>query len=536
MTTETTAGERTEKAFYAISLEANDHADWQDIDETSSQLIVHWEEINTTSAQSLNDITIAVSQYYSYDDKFKITRIANDIQKIGEVQPADVVFGVVGDVLKRIGTITAKEVRSGRLVVVLISWITDVENGGLNEPLILELRQITRIKGRRLRRLREQFPTEVVKVYSFKSYPQLNPPFLIHTGDVLNAKFVTVDNTLITSPQVLKEDLGGAISIFYGTNRNALKAEGDIQHYGNDAGQLRLGQCVVHIPKGHVQGELERPGIRWFIRQKENEAEHVVIKSAIENSTEEFVANLQKRIADNSQKDALVFIHGYNTTFEEAARRTAQIAWDIPFNGTAGFFSWPSAGTYQHYLADEAKARTSVPEFKEFINLLLVNEELEQLHIIAHSMGSLVLSITLKELYTDPSMKNKLNKIFQVILGAPDIDQNEFRNTLLPAFTKVGRRRTIYTSDHDVALNASSVGRVFLKRLGQGGASIFLAKDLDSVEASNLPSESSHSYLFQNPMLLSDLYYLITKGLTPQERRLRQIGQATSPYWLFPKY
>jgi esterase/lipase superfamily enzyme len=38
-------------------------------------------------------------------------------------------------------------------------------------------------------------------------------------------------------------------------------------------------------------------------------------------------------------------VHGYNVSFDDAALRTAQLAYDLTFDCPAAFFSWPSKGT-----------------------------------------------------------------------------------------------------------------------------------------------------------------------------------------------
>lgn len=150
-------------------------------------------------------------------------------------------------------------------------------------------------------------------------------------------------------------------------------------------------------------------------------------------------------------------------------------------------------------------------------------------------MGSLVLTLSLNLLRRNPLYVKELIKIQQLILGAPDIDQEEFRNTILPEFKMIGQRRTIYASDHDKALNASSFVRRKRLRLGQIGDEMFLDKNVDTVEASNILSQNSHSYIFESKILLSDIYYLLTQGLSPIDRRLREITKNNLPYWLFPK-
>ena len=52
----------------------------------------------------------------------------------------------------------------------------------------------------------------------------------------------------------------------------------------------------------------------------------------------------QKRLdaASVFPKQVFVFVHGFNVSFENALRRTAQIAYDLNFDGAPFLFSWPS--------------------------------------------------------------------------------------------------------------------------------------------------------------------------------------------------
>ena len=52
------------------------------------------------------------------------------------------------------------------------------------------------------------------------------------------------------------------------------------------------------------------------------------------------------------RSDILVFLHGYNVSFEEAALRAAQISCDLKFPGLSAFFSWPSQGTLGPFAYD----------------------------------------------------------------------------------------------------------------------------------------------------------------------------------------
>src|SRR5262249_17966168 len=58
---------------------------------------------------------------------------------------------------------------------------------------------------------------------------------------------------------------------------------------------------------------------------------------------------------------AFIFVHGYNTSFNSAVKRTAMIAFDLGFDGAAFLFAWPSLNKRSRYRSDRARARAAVP-------------------------------------------------------------------------------------------------------------------------------------------------------------------------------
>jgi esterase/lipase superfamily enzyme len=156
--------------------------------------------------------------------------------------------------------------------------------------------------------------------------------------------------------------------------------------------------------------------------------------------------------------------------------------------------------------------------------------------LIAHSMGNRVMTATLNRLATKQSFSQHLQIIQQIVLAAPDIDQNVFKETILPQFQRVGSRRTLYASDKDEALHLSESLRGGLPRLGEAGLSLFVENGLDTIDASNVSSTgNNHSYIFDTKELISDLHFLLNLGLSPLDRRLRARIKNTFKYWLFPK-
>lgn len=331
-----------------------------------------------------------------------------------------------------------------------------------------------------------------------------------------------------------KKDPGGEVTIFYGTNRKRDRVNEPNNFYGDEIADMEVGTCIISIPPGHKQGNRERPSKLLFWQFRENSQKHVVLKAVNHLDQKDFFTFLDKGLQSSEEKAALIFVHGYNTTFAEAAWRTGQIYYDIPFNGIAGFFSWPSTGKTLDYLRDGERADASVSMLEKFIEDIATNTSVKQLHFIAHSMGSRILTRALTKLVIKESFKKSLTSISQVILAAPDIDCEVFKSEILPQFRNIGTRRTLYTNDKDKALRLSQKLRTGLKRLGEAGENIFVDEGIDTIDTSNVMTEGNHhSYMFEAKELLSDLYLVLTKGLKPEERRLRKVPMNSPRYWMF---
>ena len=520
--------------FYGVNLKDSEHHAWENSNDNKSELTFKWKEINAVSSESFNDISIAVAQHYRDESKEKVKSIANEIQISGQMIVSDSIIGLQENRLKKIGYISAKENPDDKSTTISINWVSTITDNNVDEQILPDLEQVQLIKATKLGKLEKQLP-----VAFNKAYKEIPRPTNRESEKGRLKDFVEVDaeqlkadlQNVIYFNKSPKEDQGGTIRLFYGTNRIPTGRVDDKDTYGEETDQLHVGFCEVQIPFDHERGEMERPLINYF----EDEEVHVVVKSVKELQVVAFNSDFKDMLNKSPEKHALIFVHGYWTTFEDAARRTAQFGWDIPFDGVSGFFSWPSEGKFAPYPADDARARASSGKFREFLELILDHDELEEVHIIAHSMGSLVLSLSIKDMVQDLAIAPKLEKVVQLIMGAPDIDQAEFRETILPHFNKVARQRTIYASDHDKALQLSSGIRSGLKRLGQSGKNIFYAVGIESVESSNLKTNNSHGYMFRNPSILGDIYFLITQNLPPGKRRLRQINIPNKQYWLFPK-
>ncbi len=299
------------------------------------------------------------------------------------------------------------------------------------------------------------------------------------------------------------------------------------QYGGEFRDQTDLGICDVSIPTDHRPGELEAPSLlRLEFKQDPNK--HVVVRSVHKLDREEFYAGLSQQM-DQRGRNLLVFIHGYNVAFEDAARRTAQMAFDLKFAGAPVFFSWPSHANWYRYGDDKKNIELSVERIKTFLLDLAANSQADSINLIAHSMGTVGLTEALREIQDQDS-----HKLFnQVVLAAPDIDADIFVHRIAPNILAKAHRITMYTSDSDLALIAS---RYFNHgpRAGDSGKGVVLFPGIETIDASAVDTSLlGHSYYGSNVSVLHDIGRLLQDQPIENRHYLRPISNSRSPLWSF---
>ncbi len=278
---------------------------------------------------------------------------------------------------------------------------------------------------------------------------------------------------------------------------------------------LHLGTSDVSLPPNHRNGNIERPSVFLF-EFKEREDRHVMVHRIETLDTDDFFSELKNKISDSSDRSALVYIHGYNVEFDEALQRTAQLSKDIDFDGASILYSWPSNGQLFKYRRDEANVEWTVAHLERFLADVHRRTGVQQLHVIAHSMGNRALVGALQMLSLRyPDQQPMLS---QVVLAAPDMDADEFRDRYAEAVDIVARRATLYASANDRALLASFQLHGH-RRLGLTSTPQPTVAGVDLVDVT--PVDTSllgHSYYGSHPLMIRELMSLIHQGIPPEKR------------------
>ncbi|MBI3533440.1 MAG: alpha/beta hydrolase [Burkholderiales bacterium] len=327
------------------------------------------------------------------------------------------------------------------------------------------------------------------------------------------------------------------VKVFFGTDRKLVSSASSPRDFfaSDRGGAISYGNCEVSIPRDHKIGELETPS--FLRRYFENPAKHVVLLRLNLRSRNEFMSDLNSTIAEKKTNSALVFVHGYNNTFEDAARRTAQIAHDIEFPGVPMFYSWPSNGATLSYVTDGNDAEQAIMYLKAFLKDLAINSKFTSITLLAHSMGNRVLTQAFAALKNDISA-TKLRVFKEIILAAPDIDADVFKNNIAPALVASKASVTLYASSRDGALAAAKKINGG-PRAGDSEGGLVVVKGIETIDATNVDTNLfwglGHAYVADSRNILSDLSYLIVKGLSaPARYGLETVPDPSgTPYWKF---
>ncbi|MCX5735508.1 MAG: alpha/beta hydrolase [candidate division NC10 bacterium] len=310
---------------------------------------------------------------------------------------------------------------------------------------------------------------------------------------------------------------GVVYPVWFGTNRKPT-AQGD-GFTGERHDRIALGRVEVHVPEAHRFGETGT-GFWQRLRRFDLRDDRLRLQHVERQERKVFFADIHQAIeaarASGEPPHALVFLHGFNVTFADAAIRAAQIGCDLKVPGATAFFSWPSRGSVAAYPVDEASIEASEPAITEFLVDFTAHCRAERVHVIAHSMGNRGLLRALQRIAANAETLGQVT-FGQVFLAAPDVDRDLFLDLarLYPAHAE---RTTLYASDGDLPVHLSA------KLHDAPRAGYFtpytVAPGVDTVAVPDFDIDLlGHSYFAQAEALLHDIHDLMRHNEAPAQRQ-----------------
>jgi esterase/lipase superfamily enzyme len=151
----------------------------------------------------------------------------------------------------------------------------------------------------------------------------------------------------------------------------------------------------------------------------------------------------------------LLFVHGYNNSFDQGAATAARLSYLMePTPHLTLFYSWPSQGKVHGYPQDKNNADKSAKA-----NLIWVLDQLSNLQthprviLVGHSMGSYALTTALWDWGVQHAAATA--HFDQLILFAADLDVSLWKQTYEPVVGRIVKHIKFYGNQNDQALRAS---------------------------------------------------------------------------------
>lgn len=312
---------------------------------------------------------------------------------------------------------------------------------------------------------------------------------------------------------------GTCYPVWFGTNRKPLDATNPGKGFGAEPDdRIHFGKRIVRIPSSHRIGELGSPLWKRLLLQMDDritvDPATVMARDAFERDVRKFLAGL-----DPSDRNVLVYIHGFNTGFDEAAQRAAQLGFDLKVPGITVLYSWPSRGSLSAYLSDLSSIEASEAQIADFLIAVAALADRGKVHIIAHSMGNRGLLRALHRATTQAALRAG-TRFGQIFLSAPDIGVAAFRQ-LASVYPQVAERTTLYVADQDNALAALEWITEGGGRVG-GAPPVLVLPGIDTVRVRGASLfRLGHSYFAEEPDVLRDIRAQLYWREPPERRRAR---------------
>ena len=308
------------------------------------------------------------------------------------------------------------------------------------------------------------------------------------------------------------------VKLFFATNRNhegrnRWKPKGYGKKFSNDGHfNLRFGELTVDAKSTEVKKFLKSKdkegrigdgnGLSGYFTQcaeeakinafKDNTAKAEKAIAFDKNSSTRLFRALKTKMEES--KDVLVYIHGYNVSWEEAVGSALALQSMLNRNCANGdkevmvvLFSWPSNGSIMPvaaYKSDRSDARDSAQAVgRAFLKLrdflAQVKKEAsdttmhpcgQQIHLLCHSMGNYVMQNALKKI-KGYSAGNRMPVIFQnIFLCAADVDDDVLEGEgAMASLHELSHHISIYFNQGDLGMYISDYTKGNPQRLGQTG-------------------------------------------------------------------
>jgi len=264
----------------------------------------------------------------------------------------------------------------------------------------------------------------------------------------------------------------------------------------------------------------------------------------------QFAKLINKKLAMSRKKDVFIYVHGYNTIFEDPLLIGTELWHYLGYDGVFIAYAWPATPRGLAYLADMDTARVTSRNLRFFLEYLSEETDVENIHIIGYSMGTRVVSFALEDIALmykgqKSSEIRKKVKVGNVMLIGSDLEIAIFGGYILDGILNTTKSLTVYSSNNDSAMSASSwlferprLGESWINRKVPKSLKDYLQKNkklrfIDVSLAEDADIGNGHHYFIESPWVSSDVLLTLGYDLSPQQRGL--VLNKKTNMWYFSK-
>ncbi len=258
-----------------------------------------------------------------------------------------------------------------------------------------------------------------------------------------------------------------------------------------------------------------------------------------------FLAALEPMYGHGGRR-VLLFVHGYNTSFAEAAATLACMHHHQGRRGAAVLFSWPAGTEVLRYVEERELARESTNALARLITLLHGPGKVERIDCLVNSTGAQMLIGALHQL--DGTLGREAMAglgIGSLVLASPDVSLRDFLTDDIALLAATARRTVVYSNRTDRALGLSGWWHegTRLGRLGRidddvRGPLLRYRDRVEVVDVTALPGPKDadgftrHGAWYANPLVVTDAIFALLWGRPAGERGL--VATDDAPVWTLP--
>jgi esterase/lipase superfamily enzyme len=326
----------------------------------------------------------------------------------------------------------------------------------------------------------------------------------------------------------------GKYRFFYVTNRRPAADDGPLEErFGRERqASLQFGVFDAEIKPTLGLGMLINP-TEWF------QNEEIRLRNVHTLEQADFVEQVRTLVQDSPHRALLVVVHGFREAYPSALRKTAFLGHVLDINAPVLLFDWPGnqGSSLSGYRRAHEVARASGAELARTLELVIRDIQPDRLWLIANSMGGQVVADAFGLLYSEADLADAETEIEDVVLTAPDVDQDVFDQQFRQEISALARHLTVYVSSNDRALLVSRLvnrgGRlgestlspeqleeaVRLAELIEPGSELITLVDVTPVNR----TRNFHNFSLETPEFFDDLFLRLTNREVPRSRLIYQI-------------